>query len=209
MGKEDLGASSGAEGWKDVLQCLLESGVTIQKKMESHPAMKKLEIFQRSRSASLGDTPKNQVKGEKRSAPSPPMEKTPKRGKGGSSPSYAEVATSQPPNKEGDWQVVTKKRKKKRKRRKKGEKGGTTARPKLKRSMPARSGDAIKVSAKDRQSYADFLREMKAKVDPRKAGLEVLSIRRTRKEEVLLVLRKGGNVPAFHKELDRMVGERA
>ena len=58
-----------------------------------------------------------------------------------------------------------------------------------KRFSPARSGDAIKVSAKDGQSYADILKEMKAKVDPRKAGLEVLSIRRTRKEEVLLVLK--------------------
>ena len=167
VGKVDLDASPGAEGWKDVLQllkeqnvkmerlaralsiiqqgmlrnnprhvtdsvneatemfggmlnthkCLLESGVKIQKKIESHPAMKKLGIFQRPRSASLGDTSKNQAKGEKRSAPTPPLEKTAKRGKGGSSPSYAQVATSQAPNKEGDWHVVTKKRKKKRKRR--------------------------------------------------------------------------------------------
>ena len=43
---------------------------------------------------------------------------------------------------------------------------GTVARPKLKRSLPARSADAIKVSARDGQSYADILREMKAKVDP-------------------------------------------
>ena len=105
----DLGASPGAEGWKDDLQllreknekmerlakalsiiqqgilrnnprhvtdsvneatevlggmlnthkCLLESGVKIQKKMESHPATKKLGIFQRPRSVSLGDIPKN------------------------------------------------------------------------------------------------------------------------------------------------------
>ena len=158
VGEVDLGASSGAEGWKDVLQllkeqndkmkklaralsvvqqgmlrnnpgfvkdsvneCLLESGVKIQTKMESHPAMKKLGIFQRPRSVSLGDTPKNQAKGEKRSAPSHRLEKTPKRGKSGSSPSYAEVAKSQPPNKEGDWHVVMKKRKKR--KRKKGEKG--------------------------------------------------------------------------------------
>ena len=97
-------------------KCLLESGVKIQKKMESRPAMKKLGISQRPRSASLGDTPKKQAQGEKSSAPSPPLEKTSKRGKGGSSPSYAEVATSQPPNKEGDWHVVTKKRKRKKSR---------------------------------------------------------------------------------------------
>ena len=71
---------------------------------------------------------------------------------------------------------------------------GTNDKSTPKRSSPARSGDAIKVSAKDGQSYADILKEMKAKVDPRKAGLEVLSIRRTRKEEVLLVLKKGGDV---------------
>ena len=48
---------------------------------------------------------------------------------------------------------------------------GTVAKLKPKRSSPARSSDAIKVSAKDGQSYADILKEMKAKVDPRKAGL--------------------------------------
>ena len=50
-------------GMLNAHKCLLESGVKIQKKMESHPAMRKLGIFQRPRSASLGDTPKNQVMG--------------------------------------------------------------------------------------------------------------------------------------------------
>ena len=45
-------------------------------------------IFRRPCSASLGDTPKPHSKGEKRAAPSPPQERTPKRGKGGPSPSY-------------------------------------------------------------------------------------------------------------------------
>ena len=85
---------------------------------------------------------------------------------------------------------------------------GTVARPKLKRSSRARSGESIKVSARDGQSYADILREMKAKVDPRRAGFEVLSIRGTRKEEVLLVLKKGGDVSAFPEELDRAVEEK-
>ena len=86
---------------------------------------------------------------------------------------------------------------------------GTVAKLKPKRSSPVRSGDAIKVSAKDGQSDAEILKEMKAKVDRRKAGLEVLSIRRTRKEEVFLVLKKRGDVSAFRKELDLAVGERA
>ena len=86
---------------------------------------------------------------------------------------------------------------------------GTVDKQKSKRFTPARSGGAIKVSTKDGQSYADILKKMKAKVDFRKAGLEVLSIRRTRKEEVLLVLKKGGDISAFRKELDLAVGERA
>ena len=35
------------------------------------------------------------------------------------------------------------------------------------RSPAARSGDAIRVSAKDGESYAEILKAMKAKVDPR------------------------------------------
>ena len=64
--------------------------------------------------------------------------------------------------------------------------------------MPARPSDAIKVLARDGHSYAYILKKMKAIVDIRRAGLKVLSIRRTRKEEVLLVLKKGGGgVSAF------------
>ena len=101
-------------------KCLLASGVKIPKKMASHPAMKKLRICQRPRSASLGNTPKNEARGEKRSAPSPPVEKTPKRGKGGSTPSYAQVATTQLPKKEGTgtWSRRNEKKGKEKKRRK-------------------------------------------------------------------------------------------
>ena len=97
-------------------KCLLGSGVKIQKKMESHTAMKKLGIFQRPRSASLGDTPKKQAKGEKRSAPSPPLEKNPKRGKGSSSPSYAGWPRASPKIKKGTGMWSRKKEKKKKKR---------------------------------------------------------------------------------------------
>ena len=44
-------------------KCLLESGVEIQKRLESHPASKRMDIFWRTRSASLGDTPKKLTKG--------------------------------------------------------------------------------------------------------------------------------------------------
>ena len=127
----DLGASSGTDGWSDVLQllkeqnekterlardlsiirqgmlrnnpchvtdsvneaaevlggilnthkCLLESGVEIQKRIESHLAMKRMGIFRRPRPASLGDTPKNQTKGGKMAAPPPSLGKNAKAGR--------------------------------------------------------------------------------------------------------------------------------
>ena len=77
------------------------------------------------------------------------------------------------------------------------------------RSPIARSGDAIKVSAKDGESYAEILKAMKAKVYPHNSGAEVLSIRRTRREEILLVLKGGGDVMAFKKALDQVVREKA
>ena len=83
---------------------------------------------------------------------------------------------------------------------------GTVAKLSLKRSTTARSDDAIQVSARGEQSYAEILREMKAKVYSWRAGLEVLSIRRTRKEEILLVLKKRGDASAFPGALDRAVG---
>ena len=49
---------------------LMKSGVEIQERLESHPATKKMRIFQRPCSASLGDTSKSQTKGEKRAATS-------------------------------------------------------------------------------------------------------------------------------------------
>ena len=68
------------------------------------------------------------------------------------------------------------------------------------------SGDVTKVSARDDQSYADMLKEMKAKVDPCRAGHDNLFIRRTRKEEVLLVLKKGGDVSTIREDLDWRLG---
>ena len=50
-------------------ECLMKSGLEIQKKLDFYPPTKKMRIFQRPRSASLGDTPKSQAKGEKRAAP--------------------------------------------------------------------------------------------------------------------------------------------
>ena len=117
-------------GMLNTHRCLLESGVELQKRLETDPASKKMGIFRRPRSASLGDTPKPHSKDEKMAAPSPPQERTPKRGMVSPSPSYAQVAKSQAPIKEGDWQVVAKKKKNKEKERIEcGEKGeGTCSR---------------------------------------------------------------------------------
>ena len=52
---------------------------------------------------------------------------------------------------------------------------GTVAKLKPKNSSPARSGDAIKVSAKEGQSYVDILKEMKAKVPGREELRSCLS----------------------------------
>ena len=46
-------------------KCLLESGVEIQKRLESNPVSKRMGTFRRPRSASLRDTPKKLTKGEK------------------------------------------------------------------------------------------------------------------------------------------------
>ena len=81
---------------------------------------------------------------------------------------------------------------------------------KLPRRYPAaRSGDVIRVSAKDGESYAEILKAMKAKVDAQTSGAEVFFIQRTRREDILLVLKKSGDISGFEKALDRLVGEKA
>ena len=62
-------------------KCLLESGVEIQKRPESHPASKRMGIFRRPSSASLGDTPKKLTKG-RRGFPLLPRGANPKERKG-------------------------------------------------------------------------------------------------------------------------------
>ena len=123
-------------------------------------------------------------KGEKKESPSPPEEQTAKKGKGSLSPSYAGATMSQAPKEVRWWERRKKKKKLVKKDKNQEKKGVLQAQGKtktVKRSTPAGSGDTIKVSVRDGPSYADILREMKAKVDHRKADLKILSIRRTRK----------------------------
>ena len=60
------------------------------------------------------------------------------------------------------------------------------------RAPAARSGDAVRVSTKDGESYAEILKAMKVRINPQDSEAEVLTIRKTRREEILLVLQKGG-----------------
>ena len=61
--------------------------------------------------------------------------------------------------------------KEKEKARKERDTGGTTGKKYDAKTLPsARLGNAIKVSTRDGQSYIDIMREMKAMVDPWKAG---------------------------------------
>ena len=98
---------------------LLESGVEIQKRLESHPASKKMGIFRRHRSASLEDTPEMQSKGEKKEALFAPEKRIAKKGKGILSPSYAEATWSQTLKVVGEWQLVEKKMKKRKSKKRK------------------------------------------------------------------------------------------
>ena len=114
-------------------------------------------IFRRARSASLRDTPKKLKKGEKRIAPSPPEDRFPKKGKGNTTSTYAAATRGKTPQKDGEWQLVKRRKgEKKKKKRKKG----------FHCFLAARSGDAIRVSAKDGESYLEILKAMKAKANP-------------------------------------------
>ena len=89
-------------GMLNTHKCLLERGVDLQERLGPHPASKRMGIFRRPCSASLGDTPKKLTKGEKRVAPSAPKDRIPKKGKGSSSPTYAAATKGQTPQKDGE-----------------------------------------------------------------------------------------------------------
>ena len=73
-------------------KCLVESWTEIQKQLDSLPTIRKAFGLQMPRSASLGDTPKLQLRGKKRQASSTPEDRTSKKGKSGTPPSsYAEA----------------------------------------------------------------------------------------------------------------------
>ena len=128
--------------------------------------------------------------------------------KGSSSPFHAAAAKSQPFTKEQDWKLVEKKRKrdmKKNDMKKEQTKVQVTSKKQEKvkektprSSFPTRLRNAIRVSVKDGQSYVVIVKEMKAKVKPLEAELEVLSMRwaRYKKSTPELI-----NTTNIHKEI--------
>ena len=192
-------------------KCILQSEVEIQKRLEFHPAFRKMVFFRRPRPASLWDTPKTQSKGEKREAPSPPEERIAKKGQGSSSPSYSVAARSQGSNEIGEWQLVKKREKKKDQKKDREERsaGGTQGKRK----------DAKAFSGRQVRRYYQGISKWRTVLcgDPEgdEGQAKPLGYRtrdwpseKTRKDEILLVLKKWGDFLAFEKALDQAVGEK-
>ena len=76
-------------------------------------------IFRTPHLSSVGDTPKKLTKEEKRVAPSPPEDRTPKKGKGSTSPTYAAATRGQTPQKDEECLLVEIKKKQKKKKKEK------------------------------------------------------------------------------------------
>ena len=105
VGKSDLGASPEAKGWRDVLQLLREQtekigqGSQRQGMLRNNPGHvnnappRKGWVSFGDRTLRLWENPKKAHKGGERVAPSPPKDRTLKKRKGSSSPTYA-AATS-------------------------------------------------------------------------------------------------------------------
>ena len=103
-------------GMLNTHKSLLESGVEIQKRLESHATTKKMGIFQRPRSASLRDIPKNQAKGEKRAAPYPLRKKVLRAGKAACHPRMLRWLRARPRLKKGTGKWSRRRAGKKRKK---------------------------------------------------------------------------------------------
>ena len=99
-------------GMLNTHKCLLEIGVEIPQRLESHPATKRMGIFSRSRSAFLDDTPKKLTKGKKRVASFPPRSESQRKGRAAHRPPTPRSPEARPHKRmgNGSW---WKKRKKK------------------------------------------------------------------------------------------------
>ena len=124
-------------GMLNTLKCLLESGVETQKKLESH--LKKDGYHPETALCVFGRYPKKADEGEKRVATSPPEDRLPKKGKSGTSPSYAVATRGQTQRRDGEWQLVENKKMKKKEKKKKEVTVPSAQEPKAKGKTPRRS----------------------------------------------------------------------
>ena len=113
------------------------------------------------------------------------------------------------PDFQGGWGLEAGENKKKKKEKKETSVQEAEKKKAPRRSPPSRTGDVIRDSTRGGQSYAEILKEMKTKVNPLDAGLEVLTIQRTRKGQSFLSYKKKGDVSAFEKALGQDVVKKA
>lgn len=77
------------------------------------------------------------------------------------------------------------------------------------RAKPIEKKEAIMLTAKEGETYASILKRMKEAVNPKDSGAEVETIRRTKKDELLVVLRKGDKSEQLIQKLKEAVGNQA
>ncbi|XP_043469389.1 zinc finger CCCH domain-containing protein 13-like [Leptopilina heterotoma] len=120
------------------------------------------------------------------------------KGASSSSPSktYADTVLKDGADIEDDFKVVGERKKRAPGRKTKGEKKELTKPP-----SKLRSTEAVKITARDPKFYEGILPLIKEKVKPEDTGTVVQKIRRTFKQEVLLIVKKGGETLKFAKSL--------
>lgn len=105
---------------------------------------------------------------------------------------------------EAEWQAVEHRKKKRKK-----EEGNISRR--TNRATRSRLPEAVAVKPKDKAcSYADVLRNIKAKIDPAALGVEISKIRQTRGGELLIEIAKGaGKADELKNAVAHALGEDA
>lgn len=103
-----------------------------------------------------------------------------------------------------DFQTVTRK-----KPRRKVDRPKKAKRDKQKKSQKTRRNDAILIKAKDQSTYADIIKEMKRSVDPKQMDTNVVGLRRSRKNDILIVVAKGSKTENFSAAIQNALKEKA
>lgn len=156
------------------------------------------------------------TRSKKRGASSPPLS-TPAKKKLGrkiqepkSSKAVEELSSDKEnqPRRQDGFQVVHRKTK----RRKEKQVDKTKKRQDPGKKNPDRrfkKTEVIKITAKEGVSYADLLKQVKKDVNPSKTGNEVTSVRKTRNNELIIVVKKDEKVCILAEAVSKAVGDRA